>query len=195
MFHATVTSGAVHGRDGTTLYDRDEAVLTNRQFQIPNDVAEVDAALFQLEESLSCSMNKKLSIERGDRIEYDVAGWCEKCCCSSQTLAVDQDTVGLKFDWCCWPDILCSGSRRYDRVVPWDDFNSIEMDTCSCCGCCTCRSIITDSGLEQAGGITSGCLGCCKSQKLGEILNVMRRRRLEFQRERCFFNKGQCLIP
>lgn len=58
------------------------------------------------------------------------------------------------------------------------------MDKERCCCCCTCRSIITESELEPLGGITSGCNGCCKGQKLEEILNVMKRKRLEFYMER-----------
>lgn len=63
-------------------------------------------------------MNKRLLIESGDRIEYDVAAWIDKCLCTSISLVVDQDTVGLSFDWCYWPDILCNGNGRESIVVP-----------------------------------------------------------------------------
>lgn len=51
MFNVTVTSGGVHGRNGTTLYDRgrDVAALANKQFPYDsNNVAEMDAALRNL---------------------------------------------------------------------------------------------------------------------------------------------------
>lgn len=121
MFNVTVTSGGVHGRNGTTLYDRgrDVAALANKQFPYDsNNVAEMDAALRDLDNSLACSMNKRLLIESGDRIEYDVAAWIDKCLCTSIPLVVDQDTVGLSFDWCYWPDILCNGNGRESIVVP-----------------------------------------------------------------------------